>query len=202
MHVDPPENGQNRRGVIDGSARIIGEVLRTPRIVKTARIVLGNLDPAAAPALVRAVMFTDSMLFLDAISAAPALVNAAVLGAREVCEQLLAMPADLLHRFGPRLVAEVSGEQLGETAGLALVAVGRAVEAPGDSLAEAVRTFEADFKRGLQKGLARDDAAVPRQVEWLAATIRRVARENPQLMALVRPLVAACREALVEGVSA
>lgn len=199
MHVDPSEPGPKRRGVIDGSARVIGELLRTPRIVKTARILLGNLDPDAAPALVRAVMYSDSMLFLDAISAAPALANAAVLGVQEVCEQLLALPAELLHRFGVRLIAEVSGEQLGRTTGLALLAAGRVVEAPGDALAEVVRAFEADFKRGLQKGLGSDDAVVGRQVERLAATIRRVAWENPQLMErVVRPLAAACRDALEE----
>jgi len=199
MDVDPTEPGRQRRGVIDGSARVIGEVLRTPRIVKTARILLGNIDPEAAPALVRAVMFSDSVLFLDALAAAPALANAAVLGAREVCDQLLGLPTDLLHRFVARLISEVSGEEVGVTTGLALVAAGRLVEAPGDSLAEVVRAFEADFIRGLQKGLADDDAVVGRQVERLAATIRRVARENPQLMArVVRPLAAAWRDALEE----
>jgi hypothetical protein len=197
--VDNTVSEPNRRGVIEGSARVVAQLLRTPRIVKTARILLGGLDPAAARLLVRAVISTDSMLFLDAITATPALANAAVHGAREVVLQLLALPADLLHEFVPRLVAEVSGENLGHTAGLALLAVDRLVEAPGGSLAEAVGAFEADFKRGLRKGLASDDAAVSRQVQWLAGTIGRVARENPQLMTrVVRPLVDACREALKE----
>jgi hypothetical protein len=200
MHVDSPTTGSERRGVIDGGARILGELLRTPRIVKTARIVLSNLDPEAAPTLVRTVMYADSMLFFDVVSAAPALANAAVLGTREVCEQLLALPEELLHRFIPRLLEEVSAEQLGEAAGLAVLAVGRVASSPDGSLAERARAFETDFKRGLQKGLSRDEELVGRQVTWLADTIVRVARENQRLMKqVVRPLVNACRQALQEG---
>ncbi len=193
------EHQESRRGVIEGSARIVAELLRTPRITQTVRILLASLDPDAARLLVRAVVYTDTVLFLDVITAAPALANAAVNGAREVCEQVLGLPVDLLHGFGPRLVDEVSGEGLGHAVGVALLAVDRLVNAPGSSLAEAVHAFEADFKRGLQNGLASDDAAVSRQVQWLADTIGRVARENPQLMTrVVRPLAAACREALKE----
>lgn len=200
MHVDSPTNGSERRGVIDGGARILGELLRTPRIVKTARIVLSHLDPEAAPTLVRTVMYADSMLFFDVVSAAPSLANAAVLGTREVCEQLLTLPEELLHRFLPRLLEEVSGEQLGEAAGLAVLAVGRVVSSPDGGLAESARAFEVDFKRGVSKGLSRDPERVGRQVTWLADTIVRVARENPRLMTqVVRPLVNACRQALKEG---
>jgi len=185
--------------VIDGGARILGELLRTPRIVKTARIVLGNLDPEAAPALVRTIMYADSMLFFDVVTAAPALANAAVLGAREVCEQVLTLPEELLRRFVPRLLEEVSGEQLGEAAGLAVLAVGRVVSSPDGLLALKGRAFESDFKRGVAKGLSRDREMVGRQVAWLADTIVRVARENPRLMAqVVRPLVTACQQALEE----
>lgn len=187
-------------GVLDGGARILGELLRTPRVVKTARLVLGNLDPGAAPALVRTVLYADSALFLDLVTAAPALANAAVLTTRELCAQLLDLPEGLLGGLVPRLLSELGAEPLGETTGLALRALGRVLEAPGEGFAETGRTLEADFKRGLRKGLAPDGEVVGRQVAWLAGTIRRVARENPQLMTkVVRPLVAACTEALKEG---
>ncbi len=200
MGMDSQTKGSVQRGVIDGGARILGELLRTPRIVKTARIVLNNLDPEAAPTLVRTVLYADSMLFLDVVTAAPALANAAVLGAREMCEQLLTLPEELLHRLLPRLLQEVSGEQLGEVTGLAVLALGRVARNPDGALTQQVRAFESDFKRGVHKGLSADEDMVGRQVTWLADTIVRVARENPGLMTqVVRPLVSACRQALQEG---
>ncbi len=134
------------------------------------------------------------------MTAAPRVANAAVLGTREVCAQLLDLPEALLGRLVPRLLGDLAAEPLGETAGLALRALARVLEAGGEDLAETGRALGDDFQRGLHQGLAGDEEALSRQVARLAEAIRRVARENPQLMtAVVRPLVAACADALQEA---
>ncbi len=200
MHVDGASSGSGRRGIIEGSARILGELIRTPRVVKSVRIVLDNLDAPAAPELVRTILYADSSLLFDAVASSPALANAAVLGVRELFTQVLALPEALLRRMLPRLLSEVQGEALGEAAGLALRALGRAVQSDGGPLDAAARDFEQDFKQGLRSGLGADADVVDRQVAQLAGTIRRLAKENPALMSrVVRPLVQACRDALEEG---
>ena len=83
-------------GIIGGGARILKELLRSPRVTKTARILLSNLDPEASPELVRTLVYGDTALFFDLLSATPELANAAILGLREGAEQLQQLP--LLNR--------------------------------------------------------------------------------------------------------
>lgn len=143
----------NAVGVIGGGARMLRELLRTPRVVKTMRIALSNLDPQAAPELVRTVLFGDTVLFFDLVSATPDLANAAILGQREAATQLIEMPEELVDRFLPQLLEEVSAEGLGEGAALASLAALRLVGRKNPALATKLTTFEQKFARGWQKAL-------------------------------------------------
>ena len=96
-------------GVLGGAARMLRELLRSRRVTKTVRIVLSNLDPEAAPELVRVALFGDTMLFFDLLSASPRLANAAVLGAREAAVRLLEVPERLVDRYLPQLLRDLQG---------------------------------------------------------------------------------------------
>lgn len=154
-----PEAG----GIIAGGARILREAIRTPRVARTVRILLGNLDPESAPELVRAVMRQDPVLFLDLISATPKVVNCLARGATEVGEQLLALPDGLMDRLLPRLLDELAAERLGEAAGLIVGVFARLATRESDTLGAATRKLRQDLARGWSQGLARtgvDQAAV------------------------------------------
>ncbi len=140
-------------GVIGGGARMLRELLRTPRVVKTMRIALSNLDPENAPALVRTVLFGDSVLFFDLLTAGPDLANAVILGEREAATQLLEIPQELVDRFLPRLFEELSAEDLGEGAALASLALARLFGRNNPALEAGLTTFEKGFARGWQRAL-------------------------------------------------
>ena len=148
-------------GIIAGGARVLRELIRSPRVVKTARIVLGNLDPEGARELMRVVMFQDSALFLDLVTAAPALANTAFSAGHELFTQLLTLPDSLLDRLVPRLLGELSAETLGEATGLGWVSITKLLGQPSTALRNAAEAFERDFIQGLKAGLARADAGAP-----------------------------------------
>lgn len=147
------EAARAAQGVIAGGARLLTELLRTPRVAKTARIVLQNLDPEAAPELVRTLIFQDTVLFFDLMSASPALMNASVLGAREALRQIAALPEALVDRFLPKILAELDAAALGATgATFALTAV-KLLGRPNPALARAAAGFGEGLARGFREAL-------------------------------------------------
>jgi hypothetical protein len=157
MVMDGTEQNTERNGVIAGSARVVRELIRTPRLLKTARILLANLDPENAPVLIRTLVYQDATLTLDLLSATPDLVKTALLAGREICTLLLELPRELRNRFLLRLLAELPAEQAGEVVGLALIAGLRLVEAP--PLTTALSKVEEEFHQGLKQTLHQDNGA-------------------------------------------
>ena len=145
-------------GVLGGAARMLRELLRSRRVTKTVRIVLSNLDPEAAPELVRVALFGDTMLFFDLLSASPRLANAAVLGAREAAVRLLEVPERLVDRYLPQLLRELDAEAVGEGAALWSLALLRFAGRDQRALAEAVAGFEAGLARGSRRALREREA--------------------------------------------
>jgi len=215
-------------GVIAGGAHLLRELLRTPRVAKTARILLSHLDPAAAPELVRTVLLQDPVLLLDLLSASPALLNASVLATKEVLRQVGAVPQALSDRFLHGLLADLSAAELGRTSALGALTAVRFLGRRSPALTAALSSFGEEFDRGFRQtlqaegsspgGLASsavsgllvvaewgarhaerlaDQGATDEAVERLAAGLRRLAQDHPNLMRrIVRPLVDAGREAL------
>lgn len=135
-------------GVIGGGARILKELLRSPRVTKTARIVLSNLDPEAAPELVRTLVYGDAALFFDLVSATPELANAAILGLREGAEQLQQLPHELVDGFASRLLEQLDAEALGQGAALVVLALGQLLGRDQAALPERLAAFEHGVVRG------------------------------------------------------
>ena len=196
------EEVAKRRGIIEGSSRVLRELLRAPRVRKSIEILVGNLDPESAPLLVRAVM-DDRKQFLDVLSATPKLANAASGAARSLAEGLLAFPDPLLRDYASHALDTLDAEGLGEAAG-ALAVLGRRLlkEAEGSAGGQLDR-LAGEARSGFRAALARaghDEAEIlDGAVEALADRIRRTAREDRDLRRrVVQPLAEAWRDALEE----
>jgi hypothetical protein len=157
-------------GVLGGGARVLRELLRSSRITGTARVLLSNLDPEAAPELVRAALFGDTALSFDLLSATPQLVNAVALGARELAAQLLGFPVRLVDRLLPRLARELDAEALGEAAILWVLALVRLTGRDQRAFAEALVALEAGAARGCERALAEREVA---EAELLSDVVAR-----------------------------
>jgi hypothetical protein len=246
--------GDPAAGLIDAGARILGQLLRSPRLVQSVRVALRHLDPEAAPRLVRAAMRGDPVLFLELVSATPALANAGILGLREAVTQLGELPAELTDRLLPRLLGELRAEELGELAALTLGYAHQRLGGERPALSRAWAELEQGFARGWRRALQRrgapgagtreapagaagaagaggaaadeaplsgpavsgaltvtrwladrlearlaDGGGLEAQARRLADGIRALSHSHPQTMErLVRPLAAACRQALEE----
>ncbi len=155
-------------GIIGGGARILKELLRSPRVTKTARILLSNLDPEASPELVRTLVYGDTALFFDLLSATPELANAAILGLREGAEQLQQLPHALVDGFASQLLEKLDAEALGEGAALVVLALGQLLGGDQTALSERLAAFERGVVRGWNKAVS--TGAVERQA-LLSATV-------------------------------
>ena len=144
----------SRPGPIEGTGRVLRELLRTPRFKKTVTDLLNALDPENAAFLVRTLVREDPIFFLGLLGAAPTVANAGVNGLGELFRQFANFPAELLAGFMPGLFDDIDAEQAGEAAGLLLVMLARVNESGGAALARAGSDFGARFRKGVEGALA------------------------------------------------
>jgi hypothetical protein len=188
---------EQRRGVLAGSAAVLRELLRTPRIQRSIEVVLGDLDPENAHRFVD-VLMEDPSLPLDLLTSAPAVANAGANATRALLDKVASYPPKLLREFTARVIDSVDGETLGAASGKALsltIAIGG-----GDEVRAAMSRLSAGFSRGFHGGadLDGDRAATSRFGEALAEGLLKLSRENPELMAdILAPLVDAGQRSLV-----
>ncbi len=142
-------------GLLDAAARVLRELLRTPRFKQAVKILLNSVDPESAPELARTLVWEDTDLFLSLLSTLPRLLNALVRLALELSEQLGNFTPDLLDAYLGRLLEEVDGESAGEALGQAASLVGRVREAGEAAEGSASRLLEA-VVRGYARGIGRE----------------------------------------------
>ncbi|MBU1943651.1 MAG: hypothetical protein KKE36_08275 [Actinobacteria bacterium] len=183
-----------RNGPIEGTGRILAELLRTPRFKQTVSILLSELDPQNAALLVRTLLWTDPEFSLGLMAAAPDLLNAGIVAVDELVRQLAGFPPALLGQFAAQALAGLDAERLGSTLGGIAVLAATTGAAAGDSLADAASAFVGRFAGGLSSVEGMNVADLAR---GLAGGITSFAAENPEFMkSVVGPLAGACREAL------
>jgi hypothetical protein len=163
--------GDPAAGIIDAGARILGQLLRSGRLVQSVRIALRHLDPEAAPRLARTLMLGDPVLSLELLSAAPALANSAILGLREALERLGGLPEELVAGLLPRLVSELRAEELGELVAVALSLSAGVAGGRSPALARSWAELEQGFARGWHRALRQ---RVARPGDRPAASAERV----------------------------
>ena len=219
------EESRVQPGIFAGGADILSELLKTPRVTKSIRILLSHLDPENARALVRTLMFQDSGLFLDLICSLPKLVNAVVHGNLELCARLVELPKELLDALLPRLLDEMDAEQIGRAVGLGLHSFVGLFGQANPKLAESAQLFSKKASRGLHQALdesvlletpdqsqvglvamlvwllgraaAKDGSRVQHGIGSLSTGIRQVLEANPEFVThVIQPLRKAVNESI------
>jgi len=214
-------NGENqtRRGLLEGAGRILTELLKTPKVRQTVRILLREFDPENAPQVVAALTRTDPELFLGALSRSADAANALVAGGRAFLDDLLRFPPATAAELASDLLHDFDAEHLGEACGLLAVLIARiAAQNPaelslafGDKLhgfaagfGEAARREEPPLGDRLTALLAAWEEAAAQPDNPLHDRIRRLAdglgegaARYPHLLdKVIAPLFAAGREAM------
>lgn len=146
-----------RPGPIEGTSRVLRELLRTPNFKKSVRIILNELDPENAAVLVRTLMWEDAEFFLGLVGASPKFANAGVYAARELASQLAAFPPALLAGFLEGIIEDMDSEALGELAGTAFRMALELREIHDEGMALASSEFSEGFTRGLAGSLGVED---------------------------------------------
>lgn len=139
-----------RSGPIEGTSRVLRELLRTPRFRKTVNILLSELDPENAGLLVRTIIWEDPEFFLSLFGAVPDITNVAINALLELPRQLSTFPPGLLVGFLEETVGALDAEHLGEAVGrMWLLFAGLGESGGGEALAGAGSGFARGFKKGL-----------------------------------------------------
>lgn len=141
---------QTVKGPIEGTSRVLRELLRTPRFKQSVRIIIRDLDPQNAALLVRTLMFEDPEFFLSLVGAVPAIINATIAGFDEMTSQASGFPPGVLTGFMAGMVAGVDAKRLGRAAGQALTLSARLAAVQDPALA----AVTAGFWDGLGEGIA------------------------------------------------
>lgn len=147
------EESTPRRGPVDGAARVLRELLRTPRFKASVRIILRDLDPENGALLVRTLMFEDPEFFLSLVSAAPALANTAIAGLDEALAQAAAFPPGVLTGFMAGMVESLDARGLGHATGQALALSAKLAAAGDRDLAVATSAFWEGVGSGISESL-------------------------------------------------
>lgn len=143
------ETTAKRSGPIDGTSRILRELLRTPRFKKSVNVLLSELDPENAAELVRTLMWEDPEFFLSLFAAVPDLANAVVAALLELSGQLGNFPPGLLASFLAIAVEKLDVEGLGRTvAGVSRLLAG-VRDGGGPEFTDALSGALKRFARGL-----------------------------------------------------
>jgi hypothetical protein len=137
-------------GLVDAAARVLRELLRTPRFKQSLKIVLGSLDPESAPNLVRTLAWEDTDIFLSLLGSLPELANILLLASRELVSQMENFTPEMLDEFLGQVAERLDGEALGETLGGALSLVSR-VTSCGDRASAGAKSLAAAVSRGLAR---------------------------------------------------
>jgi len=153
------EETVRRGGPIEGTARVMRELLRTPGFKKTVRMLISELDPENAGLLVRTLMWEDPEFFLGLMGAAPSITNALVEGLLEMAGQLSSFPPSLLAGFLAGIVERLDGESLGEMTGATLALIIRLSELGDESLTDALVSTGRGVSRGMARSLSGDGDA-------------------------------------------
>jgi hypothetical protein len=142
-----------RKGPIEGTSRVLAELLRTPRFKASVRVILRDLDPENAALLVRTLMLEDPEFFLSLVAAMPALINASIASMAEVAAQASTFPPPVLTGFMAGIIQDIDARRLGRTAGQMLALSARLSAERDEELSAATRSFWEGLGTGISESL-------------------------------------------------
>lgn len=199
-----------RTGPIEGTSRVLRELLRTPRFRKTVSILLSELDPENTGLLVRTFIWEDPEFFLSLFGAAPDITNVVINALLELPRQLSTFPPVMLTGFLEEAIGALDAEHLGEAVGriwLLIVSLGES--GGGEALAGAGSGFARGFKKGLagvlseacgENGAAGFAERVLPAIGSAAAKLgREAAREGSETAAAVKKIAGGIRKMAMDN---
>ncbi len=139
-------------GMIDAADRVMQELLDTPKVKEGFKVVISSVDPEAAPGLVRTLMWKDAELFLDVIGSVPDILNAFILGVRELFLQAGNFPSAVLADFVVQIMENLDGESLGSAINEASGLYSRVRDVEGEPVQEGFAELKSRVTQGMQKG--------------------------------------------------
>ncbi|MEW5784532.1 MAG: hypothetical protein AB1767_05550 [Bacillota bacterium] len=222
------EETSSRPGMLDLFNRILKELLRTPKFKAQVKVVLNSLDPPAAAALVRTLMWEDTEIFLDMVGVFPELLNALLTGGREFTERMDQYPAPLPAAFIAQIIDKLDGEALGSLIAAIPELFSRLKEVPGKPLQQSLAGLGRRVIRGLgteesspaaaalavlqpflQQQIRRlavevgqDGSETRKLIQGLSQTLAAALQENPDFISFVcRPFLDSFRQSAGDGAS-
>lgn len=137
-------------GLIDALARVLRQLIRTPKFRDALVLMLNSIDPAGARELVRVFFWEDTGLFLSIVGAVPSLVNTGCELAAEAAGQLNSMPTPLLQEFMGRVVEGIDGPAAGEAAG-GLLSMALSLFGDGSKFPDTLGSLGEEFGRSFRQ---------------------------------------------------
>jgi len=199
------DSSATRKGPVDGTSRILRELLRTPRFKASVRIILRDLDPENGALLVRTLMFEDPEFFLSIFGAIPAVANTAISGLEEMASRASAFPPGVLTGFMAGMVEQIDSRGLGRAAGQALALCARLSATPDRELQRASAAFWEGVGAGIAESLPQGavagegatglllDALMPLLGSVVSRLGAQAVREGSEARRLVRGLAESMR---------
>jgi hypothetical protein len=142
-----------QKGPVEGTSRILRELLRTPAFKKAVNVVLSDLDPENAGLLAQALVWEDVGFFLSTMSSLPSALNVFIKFAEELVRQLGFFPPDLISSFVAAIIDGLDAEALGEGAGLLVMLLLEMRATENAELKEAGPKFVESLSRGMARTL-------------------------------------------------
>ena len=100
------------------SERVLSEILQTPVLKELIILMMKDIDPDAAPGLVRTVLWGEAGVSISLFGAFPDMVNWLLEFLLETGRQLNSIPAPLLKEFLVRVGSAIDSERLGQFPGV------------------------------------------------------------------------------------
>jgi len=204
------ETSMLRRGPIEGTSRVVRELLRTQRFKKTINILIRELDPENAGLLVRTLIWEDPELFMSVLGAAPELANAVSNAVLELSRQLSNFPMGLLASYLSMMMDNFDAKTLGKGVREMMQLLGDVRDAGGQELLDSLTGLVKRFAMGMSGApptagatAVPTDALVAALLPALGATAatlgREAAREGSETNLAVRKLADGIRQVASEN---
>ena len=191
------ETEMPQKGPVEGSSRILRELLRTPSFKKSINVVLSDLDPENTELLVQTLVWEDVEFFLSLFSSLPILLNILARFLVELLRQMGNFTPELVSSFMAGIIDDLEADRLGESVGLTvmlLLEMG-ATESPGFKAAgpEFIKRFgqglagalEGEAAEGQSGGTLLVDRLVPVLSNMASSAGESAAQKDSRTSALV-----------------
>jgi hypothetical protein len=142
-----------QNGPVEGTSRILRELLRTPAFKKSVNVVLSDLDPENTGLLVQTLVWEDVEFFLSTFSSLPVLLNILARFLVELLRQMGNFTPDLITGFMAGIIEGLEADRLGEGIGLIVMLLLEMGATDNEELKAAGPEFIKQFSRGLAGAL-------------------------------------------------